>query len=160
MEEMITEDIVGYRQIKEWRDRYQPDSMLVDGEGDRGRNTIYWELMEEGLLDGIQPDMLHMGFWPFHQLALDIIDAGYDTKIAPHNFNAARIGLRGLVHFAAVTERFTVAEDSTLKFDVYRDDAYVFENGHITVPDTPGLSIEVDQEIYSRRYEALEIVVK
>jgi L-alanine-DL-glutamate epimerase-like enolase superfamily enzyme len=116
--------------------------------------------MEEGLLDGLQPDMLHMGFWPFHQLALDIIDAGYDTKIAPHNFNAARIGLRGLVHFAAVTERFTVAEDSTLEFDVYRDDAYVFEDGRVVVPETPGLSIEVDQEIYARRYESLEIVVK
>ena len=47
--------------------------MLVDGEGDEGRDTIYWQLMEEGLLDAIQPDMLHIGFWPFHVLARDML---------------------------------------------------------------------------------------
>ena len=40
MEEMITEDIGGYRKLKEFRDRYTPGTMLVDGEGDRGRDTI------------------------------------------------------------------------------------------------------------------------
>ena len=160
MEEMITEDVDGYRRMREWRDRHQPESMLVDGEGDQGRNTIYWQLMEQGLLDAIQPDMLHMGFWPFHRLALDIIDAGYATKIAPHNFNAARIGLRGVVQFGAVTERFVLAEDSTLEFDAYRDDAYEFSNGRISVPDSPGLAIEIDGETYDRKYRSLETVIR
>ena len=160
MEEMITEDVEGYRRMREWRDRYQPDSMLVDGEGDQGRNTIYWQLMEAGLLDAIQPDMLHMGFWPFHKLALDIADAGYTTKIAPHNFNAAHIGLRGVVQFGAITERFTVAEDSTLEFDAYRDDDYTFDGGRIAVPDSPGLAIEIDQDVYARKYRSLETVIR
>ena len=94
MEEMITEDIAGYRKLREWRDRYTPGTMLVDGESYRGRNTIYWQLMEQGLLDAIQPDMLHMGFWYFHVLARDIENSGYDTQIAPHNYNAAYLGLR------------------------------------------------------------------
>jgi L-alanine-DL-glutamate epimerase-like enolase superfamily enzyme len=151
MEEMITEDVAGYRRLKEWRDRYSPETMLVDGEGDDGRNTIYWTLMEEGLLDAIQPDMLQMGFWPFHQLAQDIAESGYATRIAPHNFNAAVIGLRGVVQFGAVTPSFVIAEDSTLEFDVYLDPGYKFEDGAYSVPASPGLGVEIDQNLYERR---------
>ena len=160
MEEMITEELDGYRDLRDLRDRYTPETMLVDGEGDQGRNTIYWEMMEQKLLDAIQPDMLHLGFWPYHRLALDIIEAGYDTKIAPHNFNAARIGLSGVVQFGAVTDRFTVAEDSTLDFDIYDASAYEFENGRIKVPTQPGLAITVNQDLYAKRHSNQELVVK
>ncbi len=160
MEEMITEDLAGYRRLREWRDKYSPGTMLVDGEGTDGRPTIYWALMEEGLLDAIQPDMLHMGFWPFHKLALDIAESDYKTRIAPHNFNAAAIGLRGVIQFGAVTQSFVIAEDSTLRFDVYRDPGYKFENGAYTVPDSPGLGVEIDQELYRRRYGSMETVLR
>jgi L-alanine-DL-glutamate epimerase-like enolase superfamily enzyme len=157
MEEMITEDIDGYRKLREWRDRYTPRTMLVDGEGDRGRNTIYWKLMEQGLLDAIQPDMLHMGFWYFHVLARDIEDSGYDTLIAPHNYNAAYLGLRANIQFGAVTERFVIAEDSTLDFELYRGPEYVFEDGMYSVPTTPGLAVSIDRELYDRVYKQHEI---
>ena len=159
MEEMITEELAGYRKFRDWRDKYSPETMIVDGETHQGRQTIYWQMMEEGLLDGIQPDMLHMGFWPYQKLVMDIEDAGYPTKICPHNYNAARIGLAGVVHFGAVTERFTVAEDSTLDFDVYDYSAYEFSNGRIKVPDTPGLSLTVDQDKYAQRHSTLETVI-
>ena len=159
MEEMITEELAGYRKFRDWRDRYSPETMIVDGESHRGRQTIYWQMMEEGLLDGIQPDMVHMGFWPYQKLVMDIEAAGYPTKICPHNYNAARIGLAGVVHFGAVTERFTVAEDSTLDFDVYDYSGYEFSNGRIKVPDTPGLSLTVDQDKYAQRHGTLETVI-
>ncbi len=159
MEEMITEEIDGYRKLRDWRDKYTPETMLVDGEGDQGRNTIYWEMMEQKLLDAIQPDMLHLGFWPFFSLALDINEAGYETRIAPHNFNAARIGLCGVVQFGAVTDRYTVAEDSTLDFDIYDDSAYEFTEGRIKVPTSPGLAITVNQDLYAKRHSNLELVV-
>lgn len=159
MEEMITENVAGYRQLREWRDRYTPGTMLVDGEGHRGRNTIYWQLMEEELLDAIQPDMLDMGFWPFHKLATDIAESGLKAKIAPHNFNAAFVGLRGDVQFGAVTEQFVIAEDSTLDFDLYHAPGYVFEGGSYAVPDAPGLAVEIDQELYERRHLATETVL-
>ena len=159
MEEMVTENVAGYRKLREWRDRWSPQTMLVDGEGHRGRNTIYWQLMEEGLLDGIQPDMLDMGFWPFWKLAADIEDSGYATKICPHNYNAAAIGLRGDIQFGAVTERFVIAEDSTLQFDLYRMDGYEFENGCYSVPDAPGLGVEIDRDLYNRVYKPHETVV-
>jgi len=160
MEEMVTEDIDDYRKLKEWRDRYSPGTMLVDGEGHDGRNTIYWQLMELGLLDAIQPDMLNMGFWPYHTLARDIADSGYATRIAPHNYSAAALGLRGLIQFAAVTPSFVIAEDSTLRFDVYRDPGYRFENGAYTVPDSPGLGVDIDRELYARKYASIETVIR
>ena len=160
MEEMITENLPGYRKLREWRDRWTPSTMIVDGEGDRGRNTIYWQLMEEKLLDGIQPDMLDMGFWPFHRLAKDIENSGYSTMICPHNYNAAAIGLRGDIQFGAVTERFVIAEDSTLNFDLYRMDGYEFKNGAYRVSDAPGLGVDIDDELYSRVYKQHETLVR
>ena len=124
-----------------------PGTMLVDGEGDRGRNTIYWQLMEEGLLDAIQPDTLHMGLWFYHVLARDIDDSGHATLIAPHNYNAAYLGLRANIQFGAVTERFVIAEDSTLNFELYRGDEYVFEDGKYAVPTSPGLAVSIDRDL-------------
>lgn len=160
MEEMITEEIAGYRKLKEWRDRYTPNTIIVDGEGDRGRNTIYWQLMEQGLLDAIQPDTLHMGLWYYHVLNRDIEDSGYPTLIAPHNYNAAYLGLRANIQFGAVTERFVLAEDSTLDFELYQGPEYVFENGKYAVPSSPGLAVSIDQELYDRVYKQHETLIK
>lgn len=124
MEEMITENISEYQKLNEFRDKYTPKTMIVDGETHKGRQTIYWQLMEHGLLDAIQPDMLDMGFWQFHVLARDIEESGVDTLIAPHNYNAAYLGLRADIHFGAATKRFVIAEDSTLDFDLYQGDEY------------------------------------
>jgi L-alanine-DL-glutamate epimerase-like enolase superfamily enzyme len=53
MEEMVTEEIPGYQKLNEWRDKYTPNTLVVDGETHKGRDTIYWQLMEPGLLDAI-----------------------------------------------------------------------------------------------------------
>ncbi|HCI85207.1 MAG TPA: hypothetical protein DHV68_00025 [Dehalococcoidia bacterium] len=159
MEEMVTENVSDYRKLNEWRDKYTPSTMIVDGESHKGRQTIYWQLMEEGLIDAIQPDMLHMGFWQFHVLVRDIEDSDYSTLIAPHNYNAAYLGLRADIQFGAATERFVIAEDSTLDFDLYDGPEYVFENGKYNVPDSPGLAVSVDSELYDRVYKQHETVI-
>ena len=159
MEEMITENIADYQKLNEWRDKYTPKTMIVDGESHKGRQTIYWQLMEQGLLDAIQPDMLHMGFWQFHVLARDIEEAGVDTLIAPHNYNAAYLGLRANIQFGAATQRFVIAEDSTLDFDLYQGTEYAFEDGKYAVPDSPGLSVSIDRELYDRVYKQHETVI-
>jgi len=159
MEEMITEDIAGYQKLNEWRDKYTPNTMIVDGESYKGRNTIYWQLMEQGLLDAIQPDMLDMGFWQFHRLAQKIENSGYDTLIAPHNYNAAYLGLRADIQFGAATQRFVIAEDSTLDFELYQGPEYVFENGKYAVPSSPGLAVSIDQDLYDRVYKQHETLI-
>lgn len=159
MEEMVTENIEDYRKLNEWRDRYTPKTMIVDGESHKGRQTIYWQLMEQGLLDAIQPDMLHMGFWQFHVLARDIEASGSKTLIAPHNYNAAYLGLRADVQFGAATQRFVIAEDSTLDFELYQGAEYVFADGKYAVPDSPGLAVSIDQELYDRVYRQHETVI-
>ncbi len=159
MEEMVTENVADYRRLREWRDRYTPQTMLVDGESHKGRQTIYWQLMEQGLLDAIQPDMLHMGFWQFHVLVRDIEDSGMDTLIAPHNYNAAYLGLRADIQFGAVTQRFVIAEDSTLDFELYHGPEYEFADGSYTVPDSPGLAVSIDQDLYDRVYKQHETII-
>jgi L-alanine-DL-glutamate epimerase-like enolase superfamily enzyme len=115
--------------------------------------------MEEGLLDAIQPDMLHMGFWQFHVLARDIEKSGVDTLIAPHNYNSAYLGLRADIQFGAATLRFVIAEDSTLDFELYKGVEYVFEDGKYAVPDSPGLAVSIDQDLYDRVYKQHETVI-
>ena len=159
MEEMVTENVADYRKLSDWRDKYTPQTMIVDGEGHKGRQTIYWQLMEQGLLDAIQPDMLHMGFWQFHILARDIEESGNNTLVAPHNYNAAYLGLRANIQFGAATERFVIAEDSTLDFEVFQGPEYVFKDGTYAVPDSPGLAVSIDQELYDRVYKNHETVI-
>ena len=159
MEEMVTENVADYRKLSDWRDKYTPQTMIVDGEGHKGRQTIYWQLMEQGLLDAIQPDMLHMGFWQFHILARDIEESGNNTLVAPHNYNAAYLGLRADIQFGAATERFVIAEDSTLDFEVFQGPEYVFKDGTYAVPDSPGLAVSIDQELYDRVYKNHETVI-
>jgi L-rhamnonate dehydratase len=159
MEEMITEDIAGYQKLNELRDKFTPETMIVDGESHKGRQTIYWQLMEQGLLDAIQPDMLHMGFWQFHRFAQKIEASGYDTLIAPHNYNAAYLGLRADIQFGAATERFVIAEDSTLDFELYQGPEYVFKDGKYAVPTSPGLAVNIDQDLYDRVYRQHETLI-
>jgi D-galactarolactone cycloisomerase len=159
MEEMVPENVADYQKLNEWRDRYTPKTMIVDGESHKGRQTIYWQLMEQGLLDAIQPDMLHMGFWQFHVLARDIEESGVSTLIAPHNYNAAYLGLRADIQFGAATQRFVIAEDSTLDFEIYQGPEYVFEDGKYAVPDSPGLAVSIDQDLYDRVYKQHETVI-
>ena len=159
MEEMVTENVADYRKLSDWRDKYTPQTMIVDGEGHKGRQTIYWQLMEQGLLDAIQPDMLHMGVWQFHILARDIEESGNNTLVAPHNYNAAYLGLRANIQFGAATERFVIAEDSTLDFELYQGPEYVFKDGTYAVPDSPGLAVSIDQELYDRVYKNHETVI-
>jgi L-alanine-DL-glutamate epimerase-like enolase superfamily enzyme len=159
MEEMITENVSDYQKLNEFRDKYTPETMIVDGESHKGRQTIYWQLMEQGLLDAIQPDMLDMGFWQFHVLARDIEESGVETLIAPHNYNAAYLGLRADIQFGAATKRFVIAEDSTLDFELYQGEEYAFEEGMYTVPESPGLAVSIDQELYDRVYKQHETVI-
>ena len=159
MEEMVTENVADYRKLRDWRDKYSPETMIVDGEGHKGRQTIYWQLMEQGLLDAIQPDMLHMGFWHYHMLARDIEESGNHTLVAPHNYNAAYLGLRADIQFGAATTRFVIAEDSTLDFELYQGPEYVFKDGAYDVPDSPGLAVSIDQELYERVYKKHETAI-
>ena len=35
---------------------------------------------------------------------------------------------------------------------MYRPDEFTFENGSYTVADTPGLGLEVDEDLFQRKY--------
>ena len=100
-----------------------------------------------------------MRFWQYHRLAQKIEDSGYDTLIAPHNYNAAYLGLRADIQFGAVTKRFVIAEDSTLDFDLYHGPEYVFKNGKYAVPTSPGLAVSIDQDLYNSVYKQHETVI-
>ena len=103
--------------------------------------------------------MLHMGFWHYHKLARDIEESGNDTLVAPHNYNAASLGLRADIQFGAATTRFVIAEDSTLDFELYQGPEYVFKDGAYDVPDSPGLAVSIDQELYERVYKKHETAI-
>jgi L-alanine-DL-glutamate epimerase-like enolase superfamily enzyme len=50
-------------------------------------------------------------------------------------------------------------EDDRSTCDALVAEGYAFHQGFYTVPDTPGLSIAVDEKVYRQKYQAKEIVV-
>jgi L-alanine-DL-glutamate epimerase-like enolase superfamily enzyme len=67
--------------------------------------------------------------------------------------------LRADIQFGAATSRFVIAEDSTLDFKLYKGAEYVFEDGKYAVPDSPGLAVSIDQDLYDRVYKQHETVI-
>jgi L-alanine-DL-glutamate epimerase-like enolase superfamily enzyme len=51
------------------------------------------------------------------------------------------------------------AEDDRSTCDVLIADGYEFHGGSYTVPDKPGLSIRVDEEVYRRKHKPSEVVI-
>jgi L-alanine-DL-glutamate epimerase-like enolase superfamily enzyme len=53
----------------------------------------------------------------------------------------------------------TGVEDDRSTCDALVADGYSFRNGFYTVPDTPGLSLTVDEKTYKQKYQAKETVL-
>ena len=45
-------------------------------------------------------------------------------------------------------------------FDLYQDAGYKFSGGAYAVPDSRGLGIEIDSELYDRRHRAMETAIQ
>lgn len=111
---------------------------------------MYREILEKKGADYIQPDVVHVG----GLLELKKIAAmaeAYNVHVAPHNPNGP-IATAANLQLCACIPNVTVLEmllnDVPWRSEV-TNETYDIEDGHIKIPNSPGLGIDIDEsEIY------------
>ena len=161
MEEMITADVADYRAFRDIQSRVGSDALLVCGEVDyEPISPVFQNLIDEGLVDGYQPDIVSIGFsgWQEVERAL----SRSQVRSIPHNFGNCNFGTRACLVFGAASKTFVTLEDERHLPNVYKNDGFTFEDGKYTVPDDPGpgLGLEVDRDVFQRAYAKHEGVIR
>jgi len=159
LEEMVTADVVSYRQLRSMRDRLGCQSMLVCGEVDfTPISPVFADLMKERLIDGFQPDTVTIGFSTIQAIGGQLESAG--VQVIPHNFNNGNFGTRANIILGAASSGSVELEDERYLPNVYKTDGFVFQNGAYEVVDAPGLGLEVDEDVFQRHFAKNESQIR
>jgi galactonate dehydratase len=107
----------------------------------------YMPLLEKRLVDVIQPDLCHAGGITECKKIAALAETYY-VNLAPHNPQGP-LSTAAAAHLALAIPNFLILE--FVRQEPYRDqamrDAWVVEQGHLLVPDRPGLGVELNEEI-------------
>jgi galactonate dehydratase len=107
----------------------------------------YKDLFEMRAADYIQPDISHAGGIMELKKIAAIADTYY-IPFAPHN-PSGPVANAATLQLAACCPNFNILEimysDVTWRADVTNEDLH-YEDGYITIPDKPGLGIEINEE--------------
>ena len=107
------------------------------------------DLFEMRAADYIQPDISHAGGIMELKKIAAVADTYY-IPFAPHN-PSGPVANAATLQLAACCPNFNILEimysDVTWRADVTDEDLH-YEDGYITIPDKPGLGIELNEEAY------------
>jgi galactonate dehydratase len=118
----------------------------------------YRELIENQLVDVIQPDICHDGGIK-ETLKIAAMAETYNIVVAPHNPNGP-VATAASVHAAACMPNFLILEYAT---SATRDvcqagDVFKAVNGRIELPTKPGLGIELDEDYLAHHpYQGIKL---
>ena len=159
LEEMVKADLDAYRSIRRIQERLGSTALLVCGEVDEDypMGDVYRDLVEGRLIDGYQPDIVWHGYVRWNEIQRLLEGAG--VRCVPHCFHNGNYGRRASLIWGAASESFVSIEDERIAPNVYRQDAFTFENGSYAVADAHGLGLEVDEEIFQSRYASNEVKI-
>ncbi len=106
----------------------------------------FMPLIERRLVDVIQPDLCHAGGLTECKKIAAYAETRY-IQVAPHNPQGP-ISTAAAAHLALAIPNFLILE--YVRAQPFRDaimrEAWVVGNGHLHVPDRPGLGIDLDEE--------------
>ena len=125
---------------------------VVTGEELYSKNE-FREVFERRAADILNPDVCNCGG------ILEIREIGamaeaYHVAVAPHNYNSTTVGLAATLHASAGMPNFLITEYFVNFEKVGREIAhqpFIVEDGFITLPDTPGLGIDLDEQALESR---------
>lgn len=105
------------------------------------------ELIDQQIVDVVQPDICHAGgILELRKIAA--MAEAYYIKVAPHNPNGP-IATAASLHLAATIPNFLILETAyaePFRSQVQRQ-GLTIENGWIELPRTPGLGVDLDEEV-------------
>ncbi|OUC08602.1 mandelate racemase, partial [Litorilinea aerophila] len=144
LEEAFHEDVVLYRDLREWMAAQGLSVRIADGEGQASPSLLAWA--REGVVDVVQYDIFSYGFTRWLALARQLDEWGVYT--APHHYGG-HVGNHVSTHLAAAVERFAFVEWDEASTPGLDASAYVVEEGQVHVPAAPGFGLELDLERFA-----------
>lgn len=108
------------------------------------------ELLEEQLVDFIQPDICHAGgILEMH--AISAMAEAYYVKVAPHNPNGP-VATMASIHLAASIPNFLILEQArqTGAWEDIAGQTTTVVDGYFQVPTAPGLGVTLDESAFAR----------
>ncbi|MFN7922674.1 MAG: mandelate racemase/muconate lactonizing enzyme family protein [Bryobacteraceae bacterium] len=140
--EEVTPDIAGLAEINR-----QAKMPTAGGEG-LFRARQFYDYVRQGAVDVAMPDIKYCGgMVELRKIAAVVEAAG--VQCAPHG-PASPVGNMAAAHVCAGMPNFLILELGYGEVPWRRDlvtPAEVFEQGHLTVPDRPGLGIELNEKV-------------
>ncbi len=146
LEEPLARDNVdGYRQLAG-----VSRIPIAAGEGEAGRYA-YRDLIERGGIHIVQIDLVRNGITESMRVADLAEDRG--LKVVNHHWTSD-ITLAASLHFLAARKSTFILEycvsESPLRWEVTRKKIEIDAEGYVSVPDGPGLGIELNEETIER----------
>ena len=124
---------------------------IATGEN-RFRSHEFSELLDEHGVDIVTPDPTTVGGLAETKRIANRAEENY-IPLSPHNV-CSPIGTMACVHLGATIPNFDGLEYHALAVEWWDDlivqDDPLIQDGHIEVPETPGLGIELDEEVAER----------
>jgi D-galactarolactone cycloisomerase len=146
-EEMITQDVDGYKAMREMLAKHGSDAILTCGEVDRTPiSEIFQDLIDEGLVDGYQPDIVSHGYLGWMDIERQL--AGTGVKTIPHNFGNGSFGSYASIVWGAASETYVSLEDERI-LPHFLTPLPEFSNGTYALSTGPGLGVEIDESGYA-----------
>jgi galactonate dehydratase len=111
------------------------------------------DIFEKRATDIINPDVCNCGgILELKEIAA--MAEVYHVAVSPHNYNSTTIGLAATLHVCATMPNFLITEYFLNFEEIGQEIArppFEVEGSYITLPTTPGLGIDLDEDALARR---------
>lgn len=112
----------------------------------------YRQVFEKRAADIINPDVCSCG-GILEMKEIAAMAEPYQVIVSPHNYNSTTIGLAASLHVSACIPNFLILE-YFVNFKARSDEISVgpfnVEDGYISIPQGPGLGVEINEEALAR----------
>ncbi len=156
IEEIFPENVNDYARLKDRMEAAGMKTLVAEGESFRDPAGFAPYLKPRRVIDVLQMDIRHGGFLGNLEMARMGEEAGAIS--VPHNW-ASQTGLFMALQMAKAVRSVPAAEDDRSTCDVLAAEGYQFRGGYYTVPDAPGMGIQVNERVYREKYQAREVVL-
>ncbi len=120
---------------------------VVSGERHSGKYK-FREMLERRVTDVLNPDIAGCG-GILELLEIAAMAETFSVAVSPHNYNSTTVAMAAMLHVSALIPNLLMAELYPSYVDLGRQFAqcsFEITDGSATLPGSPGLGVEVDEE--------------
>jgi D-galactarolactone cycloisomerase len=156
LEEPFPEQVGLYTELRTKMQKGGIKTLIADGENVRQSSELTAYIEPKVLVDVLQMDIRTCGLLENAALARRAGPVG--AVCIPHNWGSEVGGLMGL-HLSKAVKAVPAAEDDRSTCDALIAEGYEFRGGSYALPDKPGLSLRVNEDVYRLKCKAAEVTV-